>query len=146
MDGCVCVCGGVTRASDAQHTGASVNRDVSGSSPPAGELLLSRPCGSSHLLRGRACLCASAGAGPPPPPHVSSSVLQLRHKAGSICCCCFPLIIGLNNGMPVCPPSPLKPHTLFILFLPPSLSLSLSLSLSMKLSLRHSLLLLKFLS
>lgn len=51
--------------------------------------------------------------------HISSSVLQRQGapaqvgRSGSICCYYFPLIIGLNNGMPVSP-LPLKPYTLFI--------------------------------
>ena len=61
---------------------------------------------------------------PPPHPlhqhsHISSSVPQRQGApaqvghSGSICCYYFPLIIGLNNGMPVSP-LPLKPYTLFI--------------------------------
>lgn len=54
-------------------------------------------------------MCATAGQRPPPSDstltfhHVFSSAGVLRHKSASICCYYFPLIIGLNNGMPVSP-------------------------------------------
>lgn len=74
----------------------------------------------------RVCVCVLVSKGAAPHPlrqwqhsHISSSVLQRQGApaqvgcSGSICCYYFPLIIGLNNGMPVSPSS-LKPYTLFI--------------------------------
>lgn len=109
----------------------------------AREHIFNCPCGRSHLVCGALCVCDYGVPQPPPstPPHpvrqhshISSSVLQRQGapaqvgRSGSICCYYFPLIIGLNNGMPVSP-SPLKPYTLFIFQRSHFCSLSLTLSL-----------------
>lgn len=111
----------------------------------AREHIFNCPCGRSHLVCGALCVCDYGVPHPTPPhpvrqhSHISSSVLQRQGapaqvgRSGSICCYYFPLIIGLNNGMPVSP-SPLKPYTLFIFQRSHFCSLSLSHSLSDSLS------------